>query len=701
MLSRVIRGWFAGADLCCGWCCMRRKTPAVYTGHSSAEQLVLALVEEGWTSQDIDSLPVGLALPLRDALRSCRIAPPRHWPRAAYELVGRHDLARMRVSSRAEPETAIVKTGSNPNTRSRADDSKQTGWMDGTVSGSGDGSDADSDAEGGAAAGTGTDAAADLDSVTADTVVSGGGDEDGGDEDGTVLVSNQSKLLFSRDLRLKEVRRILRSNRVISITLPKERLAQHSGDVSELLPEQQQRLILLSLRTLAQPIGRGMYTLASTTPPLSEGLPVPPIVLVGRLSPRIEKLKLDLALAANAYESQEFLDWPSYHNGVAAGVRVAGAVHTGSGSGSADASAGGGGGVSRAWIMYNRPSVDRDRTTNFSHAGFLLALGLCGHLKQLSIVDVFQYLTLTHEPTTISVLLGASASHRGTSDQSILKQLCLHIPALLPASLAAETGSYVHTAAVMGVGLLFQGTAHRLMTEMLLAEIGRRPTTDKCADREGHSLAAGLALGLVTLGCGSDSLGLADLGLESRLMAYIVGGRESSEAGVAGSKAGAASILLDAFGSPNSKRSGFGNDPKKAAAAAAAAAGNPNKPSTIKEDDIVNVDVTAPGATLALGLMFIKRNASAVAARLAVPDTHFMLDYVRPDLLLLRVLCRNLIMWDGIEPSIAWVQGHMTAVIRDNIWVSFVGLGFCVCCLLIADSSLAVNLCVWCCVDIK
>ena len=39
-------------------------------------------------------------------------------------------------------------------------------------------------------------------------------------------------------------------------------------------------------------------------------------------------------------------------------------------------------------------------------------------------------------------------------------------------------------------------------------------------------------------------------------------------------------------------------------------------------------------------------NQTGVASRLALPDTHFLLDYVRPDMLLLRVVARALVLWD-------------------------------------------------------
>jgi len=40
----------------------------------------------------------------------------------------------------------------------------------------------------------------------------------------------------------------------------------------------------------------------------------------------------------------------------------------------------------------------------------LLGLGLQGHLSALSVTDLCDYLTQGHEPTTLSVLIGAAAS---------------------------------------------------------------------------------------------------------------------------------------------------------------------------------------------------------------------------------------------------------------------------------------------------
>lgn len=59
--------------------------------------------------------------------------------------------------------------------------------------------------------------------------------------------------------------------------------------------------------------------------------------------------------------------------------------------------------------------------------------------------------------------------------------------------------SVVLEASLVGVGLLYQGSCHRRVTEALLGEISKKPT-DTIVNRESLSLSAGLALGFVLLG---------------------------------------------------------------------------------------------------------------------------------------------------------------------------------------------------------
>lgn len=56
----------------------------------------------------------------------------------------------------------------------------------------------------------------------------------------------------------------------------------------------------------------------------------------------------------------------------------------------------------------------------------------------------------------------------------------------------------------------------------------------------------------------------------------------------------------------------------------------------------------------------------ALAARLALPQTHFQLDYARPEQLLLRVMVRGLVMWDEVLPTDAWVDDQVTASVSPT-----------------------------------
>jgi anaphase-promoting complex subunit 1 len=128
-----------------------------------------------------------------------------------------------------------------------------------------------------------------------------------------------------------------------------------------------------------------------------QALPIPKLVLAGRLpSQHDATVNLDAATG----NLTDVTSWPEFHNGVAAGLRLA--------PGQAK--------ITRTWIVYNKPD-----DPNFSHAGLLMALGLHKHLGVLAATDVYRYLAQEHEATTVGVLLGMAAAHRGTMDPAISK----------------------------------------------------------------------------------------------------------------------------------------------------------------------------------------------------------------------------------------------------------------------------------------
>mmetsp|Transcript_19961 Transcript_19961/g.60588 ORF Transcript_19961/g.60588 Transcript_19961/m.60588 type:complete len:341 (-) Transcript_19961:1755-2777(-) len=72
----------------------------------AAERAVLAMAKNGISAKLLDALPLGVAMPLREAIRACRHAAPADWPEAALALIGREDLARtFRAAPRAAPVT--------------------------------------------------------------------------------------------------------------------------------------------------------------------------------------------------------------------------------------------------------------------------------------------------------------------------------------------------------------------------------------------------------------------------------------------------------------------------------------------------------------------------------------------------------------------------------------------------------------------
>ena len=78
----------------------------------------------------------------------------------------------------------------------------------------------------------------------------------------------------------------------------------------------------------------------------------------------------------------------------------------------------------------------------------------------------------------------------------------------------------------------------------------------------------------------------------------------------------------------------------------------------------MNLDVTSPAATMAIALMFLKTNDQAVGSSFTVPQTHFALDYVRPDFILLRVFARGLVLWDSVQPTREWVQAQLPEMLQ-------------------------------------
>ncbi|KAL6581232.1 hypothetical protein OROMI_007155 [Orobanche minor] len=529
--------------------------------HTREELTVLGMVGEKFGLQHLDLLPAGVSLPLRHAIDKCRESPPSNWAAAAYVLLGREDLALLHFR--------------NPTKYDKADFAKSnlisvsTPYMlplhPVTIPSS-------------------VSDTLEMDSTKLDGIAA----FEGSAADGMEHIFNSgTQLRYGRDLRLNEVRRLLCSARPVAVQTPANPTASdqdfQQGLSSGILHKE---LLLFHLA-----VGHLHWALA-----------VPKLVLAGRLP---AQQNATVNLDPNIRNTQELKSWPEFHNAVAAGLRLSPLQ----------------GKMSRTWILYNKPDEP-----NVTHAGLLLALGLHGHLRVLTITDIFQYYSQEHESTTVGLMIGLASSYRGTMQPSISKSLYVHLPARHPSSFPElELPTLIQAAALISVGLLYEGSAHLQTMQILLGEIGRRSGGDNVLEREGYAVSAGFSLGLVALGRGEDAIGSIDT-LVDHLFQYVGSNKLNND-----------SLYLFSSSVDEHSRS----------------AGQ-----TI-DGNIINVDVTAPGAIIALALMYLKTESALIVSRLSIPRTKFELQYVRPDFILLRVIARNLIMWSRIHPSEDWIESQI------------------------------------------
>lgn len=365
--------------------------------------------------------------------------------------------------------------------------------------------------------------------------------------------------------------------------------------------EHQMQVIRLAERILALPIGRALFTFATVPVVTKEAYIIPKMEFTARLQPQ------NMPIAPEPGKIPlDCLAWGEFHNGVAAGLRLSSTADT----------------VESSWIRFNKPT---DLTPE--HAGFLFALGLTGHLREMLTWHTFGYLTPKHELTSIGVLLGLAASHVGSSNRHVTKLIAVHTPALLPTpTVDLNVPLLTQSAGLMGIGLLYLGTKNRRMAEVCISQISRKDLVQPDLSnefREAYTLCSALAFGMIMLGKGSHTP--ADADLLTRLSVLVHG-------------------------------EGF-----------SAADDRPGRPD-------FDVTLTSPAATVALALMYLKTDRQDVADILTIPDTVVELDRIQPNMLLLRSMAKALIMWNSILPKNDWLMGMIPEAIHKAMEERFKGV---------------------------
>lgn len=340
--------------------------------------------------------------------------------------------------------------------------------------------------------------------------------------------------------------------------------------------------------TLAIPAGRAMLYYSLKYPLLTQKFHIGGFNLNCIVKPANVTVGVD-----KTHFTEEKVCWGFFHQGVAAGLAISPQAK----------------GIDSSWIVYNKPGNDLSNR----HAGFLLALGLNGHLKAFPKWLAFKYLQSKHAMTSIGLLLGLAASYRGTMDSTVTRLLSVHTTRMLPqGSAELNLTPITQTAGIMGIGLLYYNSQHRRMSEIMLSEIEHIDIEDEEEPlrSECYRLASGFALGLINLGKGNDLKGLHDLKLTEKLIAHAT---------------------------------------------------------ATKKVEIVHIlDRAAAGAVMALALVFMKTHDPIVARKIDVPDSILQFDYVRPDILLLRTVAKNIIMWSKIQPTFSWIQKSLPSIYRPR-----------------------------------
>eukprot|EP00392_Amoebophrya_sp_AT5.2_P001044 g1046.t1 len=284
-----------------------------------------------------------------------------------------------------------------------------------------------------------------------------------------------------------------------------------------------------------------------------------------------------------------------------------------------------------------------------SHAGFLLGLGVRGLLSHetLPTADCYKYLKLQHEATTISVLLGLAASAVGRMPPAATRMCALHIPG----QFAFEAPATVRAAASVGLGLLYASSGQKGMAELLAKELESR--------NECQQLAAAFGIGLVCLGCRTGGLSF----LEATNVAGF--GRSEVVEHHGGLELSTAAPHL--FGSSSARA--LANTRLQHRRSTRRNASSHNTNFTEEETELIAPlpELKQPcnhAVCIALALVHLQSNDRIVAERVPIPKNAYQLAGCRPDLLVCRLIARNLVLWDGIEASERWLASQVPLFVR-------------------------------------
>ncbi|CAG9324816.1 unnamed protein product [Blepharisma stoltei] len=421
------------------------------------------------------------------------------------------------------------------------------------------------------------------------------------------LGSGLVEYIFPNDLRLEEAQCMLDVTRAIKMRLPDNVVSEEQFEA-----EKHNLLYKICLKRASTAIGYGALTLGTSKASPTSASQVPQINFSAFLPPNFD-VKMNMPQNELETREKDFMVWPKFHIGVATGLKMLSENPKDYVK-------------NRQWITYHRGEEESNE-----HAGFIFSLGLLGQLEALHDLDIYRYLRAEQESIIIAIYLGTAASALGSMDEKIMRLLRISIAFLIPPFVDIDIKLTQEAASMMGFGLLYKESGNRQVTEMLLVQLGRKALTNKDIEREGLSLAAGLALGIVNLASEGKTPGLEDLVIDERLIRLFEGGRRMAP--------------------PKILQTGY-------------LMSESAKCSVAKEGDNIVTTITAPGALLAYALIHLKSNNALVAEKIEIPTTFYALEWVRPEHVMIKILAKNLILWDSIQATKDWIYSQIPEIIR-------------------------------------
>eukprot|EP00916_Digyalum_oweni_P015628 GHVL01025654.1.p1 GENE.GHVL01025654.1~~GHVL01025654.1.p1 ORF type:complete len:1179 (-),score=294.72 GHVL01025654.1:852-4388(-) len=438
--------------------------------------------------------------------------------------------------------------------------------------------------------------------------------------------------IFNQDRRMHEVQRLLNYFKPVHI----RRCKDASMSEEDWVVLQNRLLEMACQQQEAIPLGMGAFTIGSVRALGTERLPLRPICLQARFLPAPALVSPSLVAHPPTWDI-----WAEFLNGTSRALMLC----------EDDVN-----GIDRYWILAHRLSGVGGMPDNrqagqqaeeikaeklkacHCYGGFLFGLGLRGHLAKLPMADTFMLLKERDEGIAVGLILGLGAVWRGSMREDLTRVFSVHIPSLLPKEfIDVDSSPLLQCSSIVALGLLYINSANLVIGDVLLTELGKRPssvndnTSGSGLDREAYSLSAAIALSLVYLKKGDYCSNLKTLRITEKLLKYA-NGETPDEI-----------VNLTKF-KPQTRNTFT----------------RPSKCHVDGEDVKCNVWVYSPPAYLALGLIHLQSESKTLADALTVPlNSYRHVGSLSPLHAPLRIIARSLIMWNSIEPSFQFLNSNL------------------------------------------